>query len=40
VHPHVTCKVVDEHGKTVPVNTKGELLTKGYLVMLGTRPAL
>jgi len=34
-HPHVSCRVVDEHGRTVPVNTPGELLTKGYSVMLG-----
>lgn len=28
IHPHVECDVVDEHGKTVSPNTKGELLTK------------
>lgn len=34
-HPHVSCRVADEHGRTVPVNTPGELLTKGYSVMIG-----
>jgi fatty-acyl-CoA synthase len=36
VHPHVECKVVDpETGVTVPRGTPGELLSRGYLVMLG-----
>jgi len=35
VLPHLECKVVDEDGKTVPINTPGELLTKGYSVMKG-----
>jgi len=35
VHPHVHCKVIDEKGNTLPVNTAGELLTKGYCVMKG-----
>ena len=33
VQPHVECKVVDEHGATVPVGSRGELCTRGYLVM-------
>ena len=35
VHPHVEVKIVDEHGHTVPRGEKGELLTRGYSVMLG-----
>lgn len=35
VLPHLECKVVDEEGKIVPVNTPGELCTKGYAVMKG-----
>ena len=36
VHPHVECKIVDpETGRTVPRGTAGELLSRGYLVMLG-----
>eukprot|EP01094_Clydonella_sp_ATCC50884_P021287 TRINITY_DN4664_c0_g2_i2.p1 TRINITY_DN4664_c0_g2~~TRINITY_DN4664_c0_g2_i2.p1 ORF type:complete len:815 (-),score=178.77 TRINITY_DN4664_c0_g2_i2:286-2550(-) len=35
VHPHVECKVVDETGQVVPVETAGELCTKGYSVMRG-----
>ncbi|MBV8602567.1 MAG: AMP-binding protein [Candidatus Eremiobacteraeota bacterium] len=35
VHPHVECKIVDEHGRIVPRGTPGELCTRGYLVMLG-----
>ncbi|MEZ5658084.1 MAG: AMP-binding protein [Burkholderiaceae bacterium] len=34
IHPHVEVKVVDEHGHTLPVNQPGELLTRGYSVML------
>jgi len=33
--PHLECKVVDEKGNTLPVNTPGELLTKGFSVMKG-----
>lgn len=36
VHPHVECKIVDpETGLTVPRGQPGELLSRGYLVMLG-----
>jgi fatty-acyl-CoA synthase len=35
VHPHVEIKVVDASGKMVPTGTPGELLTRGYSVMLG-----
>ncbi|MBV8938078.1 MAG: AMP-binding protein [Alphaproteobacteria bacterium] len=33
--PHVEAKVVDAEGRIVPRGTAGELLTRGYLVMLG-----
>ena len=33
--PHLEVKVVDAEGHTVPVGATGELLTKGYSVMLG-----
>ena len=33
--PHVEAKVVDADGRIVPRGTAGELLTRGYLVMLG-----
>jgi len=35
VLPHVEAKVVDAEGRIVPCGTAGELLTRGYLVMLG-----
>ena len=35
VHPHVECKIVDAGGQVLPRNTPGELLSRGYLVMLG-----
>jgi len=35
VHPFVEAKIVDEQGRTVPLGDKGELLTRGYSVMLG-----
>lgn len=35
IHPHVDVKVIDENGATVPVGKQGELLTRGYSVMLG-----
>ena len=33
--PHVEAKVIDAEGRIVPRGTPGELLTRGYLVMLG-----
>ncbi|HEY7159655.1 MAG TPA: AMP-binding protein [Acidobacteriota bacterium] len=36
IHPHVECKIIEpETGKTVPRGTTGELLSRGYIVMLG-----
>lgn len=35
VLPHLECKVVGENGETLPVDTPGELCTKGYSVMIG-----
>jgi fatty-acyl-CoA synthase len=35
VLPHVEVKIVDADGRIVPRGTAGELLTRGYLVMLG-----
>ena len=36
IHPHVEAKVVDPStGRILPRGTPGELLTRGYLVMLG-----
>jgi fatty-acyl-CoA synthase len=35
VMPHLEVKIVDEHGRIVPRGSKGELLTRGYSVMLG-----
>jgi len=35
VHPHLEVKIVDTDGKIVPRGVKGELLTRGYSVMLG-----
>ena len=36
IHPHLEVKVVDpETGKVNPINTAGELCTRGYSVMLG-----
>ena len=35
IHPHVEVKVVDDDGRIVPRGEPGELLTRGYLVMLG-----
>jgi fatty-acyl-CoA synthase len=35
VLPHVEAKVIDAEGRIVPRGTTGELLTRGYLVMLG-----
>ncbi|WP_174875827.1 AMP-binding protein [Vogesella oryzae] len=35
VHPHVEVKIVDVEGRIVPRGETGELLTRGYSVMLG-----
>ena len=35
VHPHLEVKIVDEEGRVVARGEKGELLTRGYSVMLG-----
>ncbi len=35
VHPHAEAKVVDEHGRLVPVGQRGELCLRGYLTMRG-----
>ncbi len=35
VHPHIEVKIVDLNGRIVPPGTPGELLTRGYSVMLG-----
>jgi fatty-acyl-CoA synthase len=33
--PHVEAKIIDAEGRIMPRGTAGELLTRGYLVMLG-----
>ncbi len=36
VHPHVECKIINpENGAVVPRGEPGELLSRGYIVMLG-----
>lgn len=35
VHPHLEVKIIDAEGHIVPRGQKGELLTRGYSVMLG-----
>jgi len=35
IQPHVEVKIVDLQGRIVPVGVKGELCTRGYLVMRG-----
>jgi len=35
IHPHVEVKIVDAEGRIVPPGVPGELLTRGYCVMLG-----
>jgi fatty-acyl-CoA synthase len=35
IQPHAECRVVDENGNTLPIGQKGELVTRGYLVMKG-----
>lgn len=34
-HPFVETKIIDEFGKTVPVGVQGEVLFRGYSIMLG-----
>jgi len=33
--PHLEVKIVDDHGRIVPLGQQGELCTRGYSVMLG-----
>ena len=35
IQPHIEVKIVDRDGRIVPTGTPGELLTRGYCVMLG-----
>ena len=35
IQPHVEVKIVDEQGRIVPRGQAGEILTRGYSVMLG-----
>jgi len=35
IHPHVEVKLVDDNGDIVPTGTTGELLTRGYSLMIG-----
>ena len=35
VHPHVEVKIVDADGQIVPTGATGELMTRGYSVMIG-----
>jgi fatty-acyl-CoA synthase len=35
IHPHVEVKIVDDEGRIVALGQPGELLTRGYSVMLG-----
>lgn len=35
IHPHLEVKVVDTEGRVVPRGQRGELLTRGYSVMMG-----
>jgi fatty-acyl-CoA synthase len=35
VHPHLEVKIVDSSNRVVPRGTPGELLTRGYSIMLG-----
>jgi fatty-acyl-CoA synthase len=35
IQPHIEVKIVDAEGRVVPRGEKGELLTRGYCVMLG-----
>jgi fatty-acyl-CoA synthase len=35
IHPHLEAKVVDPRGQTLPIDESGELMIRGYSVMLG-----
>jgi len=35
VHPHIEARTVDAGGRAVPVGSEGELMVRGYSVMLG-----
>lgn len=35
IHPHVEAKIIDPEGRILPTGEKGELLTRGYLIMQG-----
>jgi fatty-acyl-CoA synthase len=35
IHPHLQVKIIDPHGRVVPVGSQGEILTRGYSVMQG-----
>ena len=35
IHPHVEVKIIDAEGRILPPGERGELLTRGYCVMLG-----
>jgi fatty-acyl-CoA synthase len=35
IHPHLEAKVVDPSGRTLPVDQPGELMVRGYALMLG-----
>jgi fatty-acyl-CoA synthase len=35
IQPHIEVKIIDREGRIVPAGTPGELLTRGYCVMLG-----
>ena len=35
IQPHAECKIIDPAGRTLPVGERGELCTRGYLVMRG-----
>ncbi|HEY0942745.1 MAG TPA: AMP-binding protein [Steroidobacter sp.] len=35
IHPHLEVKIVDPDGRVVPRGERGELLTRGYSVMMG-----
>ena len=35
IQPHAECKIVGPDGRTLPVGERGELCTRGYLVMRG-----